>query len=152
MAKKATKKAIEQLQRIFDVLGEFGGTIETKDPDTWWKLDLEVEQADDTSKDIYIGVFKIVNGDVMYDPQFSLTLKMDAGIIVEAEIHNCINQTLLGTTKIDSEDMLHGFGMVEKAPKGLRNTFSGFMENMTELGPYLSDPKKVTKYDKTLAD
>lgn len=152
MAKKATKKAIEQLQRIFDLLGEFGGTIETKNPDNWWELDLEVEQADNTSKDILIGVFKTVNGDVMFDPQFTLTLKMDAGKIVEAEIHNCINQTLLGTTEIDSEDMLHGFGSVEKSPKGLRNMFSGFMDNMTEFGPYLTDPKKVTKYDKTLAD
>ena len=152
MAKKATKKAIAQLQRIFDLLGEFGGTIETNKPGNWWTLDLEVEQEDDTSKDISIGVFKIFNDDLLFDPQFTLTLKMDAGKIVEAEIHNCINQTLWGTTEIDSEDMLHGFGRVEKSPEGLRDIFSGFMDNMTEFGPYLTDPKKVTKYHKTLAD
>ena len=32
MSKYATKKATEQLQKIFDVLGEFGGVIETDDP------------------------------------------------------------------------------------------------------------------------
>ncbi|MCR5355780.1 MAG: hypothetical protein K6E63_00100 [Lachnospiraceae bacterium] len=148
MAKKATKKAIEQLQKIFDIVGEYGGTIKTKKPENWWDLDLEVKQVNDTSKDIMIGVFKSVNGDILFDPQFNLTLKMDGGKIVEAEIHNCINQTILGSTEIDSDDMLHGFGMTEKAPTGLRNSFSGFMNNMTEIGPYLTDPKKVTKYDK----
>ena len=88
----------------------------------------------------------------MFDPEFSLSLKMDAGKIVEAELHNCINQTLFGTTEVDSEGMLHGFGLVEKSPESLRDMFSGFMHNMTELGPYLTDPKKVTQYDKTLGD
>lgn len=32
MSKYATKKATKQLQKIFDVLGEFGGVIETDDP------------------------------------------------------------------------------------------------------------------------
>ncbi len=150
MGKKAAKKSIEQLQRLFDFLGEFGGTIETKTPGTWWDLDLEVEQADDTSKEIYIGVCKSVNGDLIFDPEFTLTLKMDAGKIVEAEIHNCINQTILGTTEVDSDDMLHGFGSVEKSPKGLSELFSEFMDNMTEAGPYLTDPKMVTKYEMTL--
>ena len=45
MAKKATKEAISYLQKVFDFLGEFGGTIETKNPENWWKLDLEVESV-----------------------------------------------------------------------------------------------------------
>ena len=152
MAKKATKKAVEQLPKIFDFLGEFGGTIETKQPNNWWTLDLEVEEADDVSKDIMIGACKSLEGDIIYDPKFTLTLKMDGDKIVEAEIHSCINQNVFGTTEIDSDDMIHGSGRVEKSPKGLRTMFSGFMDIMTEIGPYLSDQSKVTKYDKTLSD
>ena len=74
----ATKKAARQLQKIFDFLGEYGGTIETKNPDNWWKPDLEVGDADETSKrDVAIGVCNVVNGDVLFDPQFTLNLKMN---------------------------------------------------------------------------
>lgn len=152
MAKKATKEAIEYLQKIFDFLGEFRGTIETKNPGTWWKFDLEVESVDGDSKDILIGVCNSVNGDIFFDPQFEMTLTMDGDRIQEAEIHSCINQTVLGTSKIDSDDMLHWFGMTEKSPTGLRNAFTGFIRNMAEIGPYLTDPKEVKKYDKTLSD
>lgn len=99
-----------------------------------------------------IGIFESLNGDIIFDPQFTLTLKMDGDKIQEAEIHNCINQTMFGTSKVDSDDMLHGFGRTEKSPTSLVDIFEGFMHNMAEIGPYLKDPKKVTKYDKTLSD
>ena len=56
MSKYATKKATEQLQKIFDVLGEFGGVIETDNPRSYWPFDLEVEEIEGDIKTIRIGV------------------------------------------------------------------------------------------------
>lgn len=153
MSKIATKKATKQLQKIFNVLGKFGGVIETNDPGTWWTLDLEVECIENDRKDVQIGIYKNLNGDIIYDPIFFLSLKTDDNDkIIEVEIHSCEETTILGTTIVDSEDFLHGFGNVEKDPHGLKRRFSSFMYGMTELGPYLTKPKKVKKYNETLAD
>ena len=152
MGKRALKKSVEQLQQIFDVLGEYGGTIETKKPENWWTLDLEVVDIDGDKKDIMIGVFKEFNGDIMFDPQIKLTLTMGNGKVVDAEIHEFSNTTIFGTSVVDADGMLHMNGMTEKSPQGLRGLFEGFMNNMVEQGPYLKDPKKVTKYTKALTD
>ena len=152
MSKIATKKATGQLQKIFKYLGECGGRIETKNPGTWWTLDVEVECAEDTKKDVTIGVYSSVNGDIIFDPVFHLSLTMDNGKIVETEILDCEETTIFGTTMVDGNDMLHGFGTVEKDPYGLKKRFSSFMENMTVNGPYLTDNKFVQKYENTLAD
>lgn len=152
MGKIATKKATGQLQKIFNYLGEFGGKIETKNPGTWWTLDVEVECVAGTKKDVFIGVCSSINGDIIFDPMFRLALTMDNGKITETEILECEETTIFGTTVVDGDDMLHGFGGVEKDPYGLKKRFSNFMENMTVNGPYLTDNKSFEKYEKTLAD
>ncbi|MBO4426517.1 MAG: hypothetical protein J5776_05865 [Clostridiales bacterium] len=64
MGKMALKKSVAQLQRLFDFLGEYGGTIETNNPGEWWALDLEVESIEGAVKTIMIGTFKVINGDI----------------------------------------------------------------------------------------
>ena len=152
MSKYATKKATEQLQKIFDVLGEFGGVIETDDPRCYWSLDLEVEEIEGDIKTIQIGVFSDINGDIIYDPHFHLSLRCENGKIMEAESVECEETTLFGTCIIDNNDLIHGFGMTENDPYGLQRRFSSFMDNMTERGPYLTNPKEIKRYRKTLVD
>ncbi|MCR5654022.1 MAG: hypothetical protein K6G07_00055 [Lachnospiraceae bacterium] len=152
MAKQATDQARQQLQKVFDKLGKFGGTIQTKKPEEWKTFDLEVERMDKETKDIMIGVFHSVDGEVLFYPQFRLSLKMEEDSIVEAYIHNCIKQTIFGTTEIDSEDLITGFGNVEKTTPGLEQEFTDFMEDIAKKGPYLTKPEKITKYDRTLAE
>lgn len=152
MKQIATRKATVQLQRLFDVLGPYGGTIETYEPGTWWTLDIEVECIEGETKDVMIGIYSIQNGDVMFDPAFHLSITMDGERLGDVEILDCEETTILGTSVVDNENMLHGFGMVEKDPKGLKQRFNEFMENMTEIGPYLTNSKSLKKYDKTLAD
>ena len=65
---------------------------------------------------------------------------------------DCEETTVLGTSTVDGDDMIHGFGITEKDPFGLKKRFTSFMDNMTERGPYLTEPKSVKKYTKTLAD
>lgn len=147
------KKATKQLQKIFDFLGEFGGTIETDDPGTWWKLDVEVEHADENMKNVLIGVCKTKNGDVMFDPQFTLSLKMEHERIIETEIMGYLSQTGLGDFEIDENDILYWLDVNGKDKKyGLKRRFSSFMDNMVENAPYLTNPKTVTKYEATLED
>lgn len=54
--------------------------------------------------------------------------------------------------EIKEIDLIHGFGMTENNPYGLQKRFSGFMDNMTERGPYLTNPKEIKRYHKTLVD
>ena len=152
MGKIATKKATGQLQKLFNYLGEFGGKIETKNPGTWWTLNLEVESVEENKKDVQIGVYSSINGDIIFDPLFHLSLTMDNGKITETEILDCEETTLFGRIVVDGDDMLHGDGRVKKAPCGLKRRFSSFMDNMTVNGPYLTDNKSVKKYKKTLTD
>ena len=152
MSKYATKKATKQLQKIFDVLGEFGGVIETDDPRCYWSLDLEVEEIEGDIKTIQIGVFSDINGDIIYDPLFHLSLRCENGKIMETEIIECEETTLFGTCIIDNNDLIHGFGLTENDPYGLQKRFSSFMDNMTERGSYLRNPKEIKRYHKTLAD
>ena len=152
MGKLATKKATAQLQKLFDFLGKYGGVIQTNEPDTWWNLDLEVETDNLSRKFITIGVFNLENSDCIFDPQFEVILSMDENKILECEIERCTEQTIFGTTFVDSSNNLHGFGNIEKDPYGLTERFSQFMNNMVEIGPYLKEPKEVKKYTKTLAE
>lgn len=152
MGKMATKKAAKQLQQLFDFLGEFGGVIETNMPENWWNLDLEVEQIEGDKKNILVGVYSSVSGDVIYDPVFHVVAREEDDKIAEVEVLDCEETTVLGTSTVDGDDMIHGFGTTEKDPFGLKNRFTSFMDNMTGSGPYLTEPKSVKKYTKTLAD
>lgn len=152
MEQIATRKNTVYLQRLFDVVGTYGGTIETYEPGTWWTLDIEVESIEDDKKKVMIGVFNNLNGDIIYDPLFHLSITMNGERLGDVEIIDCEETTVLGTTIVDNNDMLHGFGMVEKDEFGLKQRFSSFIDNMASNGPYISNPKKVTKYNKTLAD
>ncbi len=152
MGKKALRKSVEQLQKLFDFLGEYGGVIVTNEPGTWWTLDLEVEEVYDDKKDILIGVFKDLNGNIMYDPSVELTITVKDGRIEEADILEFSNTTIFGTSVVDAEGNIHMNGVTEKAPQGLSELFEGFMDNIVEVGPYLTKPKNVIKYDKTLTD
>lgn len=152
MGKIATKEATKQLQQLFDFLGEYGGVIKTSAPDNWWDLDLEVEIIENSRKQIIIGIFEVVNGDVVYDPKFEVDLFMDDKRIKEVEIKSCEANGLFGPMFVDTNDILHAMGSKEKDQLGLVQRFSIFMRNMTEVGPYLKEPKEVRKYNKTLAD
>ncbi len=68
---------------------------------------------------------------------------MQGDSIVDIEIHDCMETTILGTTMVDEDDMLYGFGESEKDPYGLKRRFSDFMNNMVNVGPYLDNPKEV---------
>ena len=103
-------------------------------------------------KTIKIGVFSDINGDIIYDPLFHLSLRCENGEIMEAEIIECEETTMLGTYIIDRDDLIRGFGMTENNPYGLQKRFSGFMDNMTERGPYQTNPKEIKRYHKTLVD
>lgn len=162
MGKMATKKAVDELNKILGFLGDKGGQIETNDPGTWWTLDVDVQN----SENIVIGIFEEQNGDLVYDPKFELNVKRDGDRVTEVEIMGYESTTMFGTLQIDENDMIVDQGdMVgafnamfgtsypsgpsvgeEKDEYGLKKRFSSFMENMVEVGPYLTKPKSVKKY------
>ena len=130
-----TKCSCNDLQKVFAILCKKG-----------------LQKTTGDIKTIKIGVFSDINGDIIYDLLFHLSLRCENGEIMEAEIIECEETTMLGTYIIDRDDLIHGFGMTENNPYGLQKRFSGFMDNMTERGPYLTNPKEIKRYHKTLVD
>ncbi len=152
VGKKAKKSSVVLLQKVFDLLGRYGGEIETKNPESWWNLDVEVEFIEGENKDIQISLYKIENGDACFDPQFLISLTMDGEKIKNAVINEMSQKTMMGESWIDENDIWHGIGGEQKANPGLADSFDQFMHSVAVDGPYLSDPLKVNKRDKTLAD
>lgn len=144
-----TKKAVGQLQKILDKLGEFGGVIETDSPETWWNMDVEIDSISGNEKKVLIGIYKEVNGKPMFDPLFNVTATFDSEKVSEVEVNSCTETTVLGHSYVDEDNMLHGFGHVEKDPYGLKKRFCRFMDGMM-MGPYLSAGRIVRQYDSTL--
>lgn len=144
MGKRALKRSVKQLQKLFDCLGENGGIITSKDPDGWWNLDLEVDPVGEDRKDVMICTCQKINGDFLYDPLFRLTLTMKDGKIADADILRCENMTAFGTSVIDDSGYMYLCGIREKAPESLRSLFKDFMDNV-EQGPYLKDPASVKR-------
>lgn len=144
MGKRALKKSVKQLQRLFDCLGEKGGIIAPKDSGGWWTLDLEADSDGEDRKDVTICTYQKINGDILYDPLFRLTLTMKDGKIADADIQECENSTLFGTTVIDDSGYMYLDGIKEKAPQSLQSLFKNFMDNV-EQGPYLKAPASVER-------
>ena len=134
---QATKKATRQLQKVYDFLDHQGGTIITDRPDYWWNLALELEETMDGNREARIGVFRDLNGDIVFDPVFYLALRMDGDRITEADIEMYMSQAGFMDLLIDRNDrVITGFPG-EKDEHGLRRRFSAFMDNITGAGPYL---------------
>lgn len=144
MRKRALKESVKQLQRLFDYLGENGGIITPKTPDSWWPLDLEAEPVGEDRKDVTICTYQNMNGDVMCDPLFQLTLTMKGGRIAEVDILKCENTTIFGTSVIDDSGYVYFGGIREKAPESLQSLFKSFMDNV-EQGPYLKGSASVER-------
>ena len=143
----STKKAASQLQKIINKLGENGGIIATDTPETWWNLDVEIENISDNEKNIMIGLYMNLNDEIMFDPVFDITAIWEKNKITEVIINSCTEETVLGRTVVDDNNMIHGFGRVEKDPYGLKKRFCSFMDGITTIGPYLSTGRIIEKYD-----
>lgn len=136
MSKYATKKATKQLQKIFDVLGEFGGVIETDDPRCYWSLDLEVEEIEGDIKTIQIGVFSDINGDIIYDPLFHLSLRCENGKIMETEIIEC-EETAIGESLSGEKNLVLILEIIRNCGK---NVIGENKKNRTISVQYISMP------------
>ncbi|MCR4641723.1 MAG: hypothetical protein K5697_06810 [Lachnospiraceae bacterium] len=152
MGKFASEEAIENLQKIFDFLGKYGGAITTKNPTNWWKLYVDTDLRDDGRIATQIGIHSDLNGDTIFDPIFRIAVTWEDDKIKEVEIFSCEETTVFGTSVVDADDMISMSGIREKDEYGLVERFDSFMHNMAEVGPYLRDPEKVVKYDSYLSE
>ena len=149
VTQKATKKAVKQLQKILDAFGktEGGGYIETNNPGTWWTLDVEVNAMAEGIKKIRIGLRLSFNEDVIFDPLFLLHAKTENDKLNEVYIEEYFSQTLFCCIIIDGNDTVYGMGTPMQDEYGLKKRFSRFMDNITVVGPYLTNPKKIKPYE-----
>ena len=66
----------------------------------------------------------------MFDPLFHVTAKFDEDKISEVCVNQCTEETALGHTIVDCDNMLHGFGQVTKDPYGLKKRFCIFFNKL----------------------
>lgn len=147
MSKKASKKSIQQLQKVIDFLGSNGGRIEVKDSGTYWNLNVEVIPSGTNEKLVTIGVYKNFYGDILFDPCFSLTVSTIGDTICNAEITQYISCLPTGIFRIESDDIMYSSCCPpEKDMYGLKKRFSSFMNYVTSA-PYLTSPLRLEKYE-----
>ena len=152
MEKYATKKAVSQLQKVFNITGKYGGIIEATNPGISWILDVEVLDSTESSKYIIIGIYSIFNGEGMYNSCFALALNMEGEKIINARITAYESQTSIARFEINEDDMLSSRFGIEKDRYGLRKRFSTFMNILVDYGPYLYNVKEIKISTSTLAD
>ena len=147
----ATKKATKQFQKFFDLFGEFGGIIETNNPDNWWELSLDPLEDDGTSYTYLFGQHKKhESGDYIHDNMFDLTIQKEGSKIIKIKLNSC-EILYYGTSAVVGDDgILYWYwgNTKEKYYESLQKMFSEFMETVSIFGPYLSNPKSVTCYKK----
>ena len=153
MAKVLKKETKENLEKLIDFLGENGGIIKTDNPEMWWDMCMESYMDKDTGNmSITLGIYSTLNGDVIPDPEFRLEARMKDGKISKIELVSYYSQTVTGTLQVDRNDnaiCCTIFGnSKEKDPVGIVKRFDEFMHSMCVAGPYLRNPKSVTRYSK----
>ena len=89
------------------LLQNVGHFILSNNSENWWTLDLEVESIKGSKKNIMIGTFQNVNGDVIFDPRFDVELTMNGDKIAGAEIMYYMSQNLFDVIEIDEEDIMY---------------------------------------------
>lgn len=146
----ATKKACKELKKVLNFLkengAENGGSISTDDPKTWWKLFVEIYDKSPEEKRVIIGESKSVNGDTICDPVFTLDITIKDADITEIRLMGYDTSSLFGSFSINENDYITGPWGCEKDDVGMKNRFSSFMNNVVNVGPYLSDPGKISAF------
>lgn len=146
MGIKALKEAVEKFQTLYDFLGEFGGIIKTKNPDTWWELGLQITPYGGCDRrKVLLGIYEEVYGDVRYDPIFSFLMTLNEGKVADIDLLSYTSETLMGEFEIDENDVMHHEG-TEEENAGMSDRFLSFLTNIVDVGPYLRDPEYVEKF------
>ena len=149
---RATKKPIEHLQSIYDVLGTYGGGFIANNPEYFHPITFEMGSIKEDSAKAMIGVYQTEkNGDRDFDIQFFLELKFRDGKIKEVEIKRCITTHVIWKMEIDED----GFRFMDGRPTGeledSNRIFSRFMKNIVKVICYVQrDYATVTKYEEAL--
>ena len=145
---KATDKAVAQLNRIFDVTGPYGGMIKTDKPCVYWTFCCDIYEETETSKTMTLYESGGDFFDYVIDPWFLVTAKMENGKAVDVTIEQFKEWNGFGYEIVDNDGYRYGPMCKSKDPAGLRALFSEFMNDICEIGPYLTSPKSVYRSDK----
>ena len=107
---------------------------------------MEVWDEEDGRKGFQFGLFTVINGDVMFDPLFTLSAEVDNGTIRNLDITGYENTNPYILMRIDDNDIAYYWGKKEKDVYGLKRRFSSFLDTVTKLTLYLSETAIVKPY------
>lgn len=145
---KATDKAVARLNKIFEIMGPYGGMIETHNPRTWWTLCCDIYDETEMTKTMAIYMSGGEFYDYVMDPRFFVTVKFEGGKAVDVTIEEFKEWNGFGYEIVDKDGYRYGPICKSKEPVSLRSLFSEFMNDICEIGPYLTSPKAVYRTDK----
>ena len=144
---KATDKAVAQLNKIFEVIGQNGGMIKTDMPRVYWTFCCEIYEETETAKTMVLYESGGDYFDYVIDPWFFVTVKFEDGKAVDVTIEEFKEWNGFGYEIVDKDGFRYGI-CKSKEPVSLRKLFSEFMNSVCEHGPYLTSPKAVYRTDK----
>lgn len=145
---KATDKAVAQLNKIFEVTGPYGGMIKTDKPCVYWTFCCEIYEETETAKTMVLYESGGDYFDYVIDPWFFVTVKFEGGKAVDVTIEEFKEWNGFGYEIVDKDGFRYGPICKSKEPVSLRSLFSEFMNDICEIGPYLTSPKSVYRCNK----
>ena len=144
------KKNIEGLNRIFDFLGIHGGCIAIEDD---WMFCCRVRDLGDGDYEAELFSLSDDGEDALKDPFFRLELTYDEDRkqITDYRPIEYLSEWYGGQLRIDcSGNSCDSLGNSDYGEDDIEERFSGYIGTITEVRPYLTDPKAVEKYEKDI--
>lgn len=132
----AIDKTLAQLQKIYNLVGPYGGYIKTEGCRDLYLL---IESVRVNSVPALIGFFTDVNEKQYYDPMYDLILDIHDGEIRQIEVKKYYSKNLMGELEIYPNGCVYHNQKYTGQNKNLVEEFSKFMKEITEASPYVDD-------------
>lgn len=134
---------VSGLNQIFEFLGPHGGEITIEDD---WDFNCKVYNDDG----IYKARICSYGGD-FFDPLFMIEITFDEEHkrIIEAKPYEYLSQSYFGQICMDIyDDSCKYEGDCDSMEEDIRERLVSYLGTITEVRPYLKNPKTVVRYEK----
>ncbi|MBR4760897.1 MAG: hypothetical protein IK078_12230 [Lachnospiraceae bacterium] len=139
---------IEALNRIFGLLGAYGGRI---DIDSDWSFFCKVYDFGDGDYEAILYSKNDESDDAFADPCFymEITFNENRTRVLDYRLTGYLSEWWGGQLRIDADgNMSDAAGNIDYAKDELEERFSSYMDTITNLRPYLTKPVHVERYER----
>ena len=163
---RATKKPVERLQNLYNVLGGYGGKIVANNPEDFNPITFEIGSIVDGTAKAMIGLYRnkeLLSDD--YDVQFFLELKFCEEEMRTVEIKGAMRYAAIWKIELDEYGFAYMNGKPIAKKENLNNILQKFLRDFEPVIFYIernlatairyeepADDKKITPDIKEMAE